>query len=79
MLCGDCHRVKHLGRTLHEGGKPAAERSVAHLMRLRGWSRYLAHTHVADAFAIWKERNTYTWLRTDLDWLEDTLGIRFEL
>lgn len=67
-------RTSHDGR----GGPPAAERSVAHLMRRNGWSREQVHTHVEEAFAIFKERNTYTWLGTDLGWLVDTLGIRAE-
>ncbi len=79
MLCGDCHQAKHLGRTLLKGGPQAAKRSVVHLMRQNGWSREETHRHVAEAFATFKERNTHTWLGTDLDWLVDTLGIRAEL
>lgn len=79
MLCGDCHRVKHLGRTLVKGGPPAAERSVVHLTWRNGWSREQARTHVAAVFAVFKERNAYTWLGTDLGWLVGTLGIRAEL
>jgi hypothetical protein len=64
-LCPGCHAVKHLGRTMAEGGYDAA---VEHLMRVNGWGREVTHRYVDYVFALWERRSGMAW-RLDIDWV----------
>ena len=61
-LCHWCHLATHMGRAENIG---RGEEAMAHLCRVRGWSRTEAEQHVSEAFATWRERNRRSW-RVDM-------------
>ena len=57
-LCPACHEVTHFGLAELRGRRDAA---FAHLMRVNGWSKDQALSHINDVFAIWRRRSARRW------------------
>ncbi len=57
-LCGDCHTATHFGLAQIRGLEDVA---LAHLQRVNHWSEHQARTHVESSFALWTQRNAFTW------------------
>jgi hypothetical protein len=73
-LCPACHEVKHMGfATMSGRGDIAAQ----HLAEVNEWTTGEADRYIKEQFAVWEERNKYTW-RLDLTWL-NRFGIKVTL
>ena len=58
-LCSHCHSATHYGLASIRGRGAEA---VRQLERVNGWSEREAVEHIAEAFAVWKERNHSSWI-----------------
>jgi hypothetical protein len=66
-LCPDCHKVKHIGRTLKKGRAEFAKARVR-LMVINKWTPAQVDEYLEDAFWMWAKRSGVEW-RLDLSWL----------
>lgn len=64
-LCKPCHTSIHMGLAELLGKK---DKAMAHLMKVTDMSKKEAEKHVAEAFALWRERNAHNW-KVDLSLL----------
>ena len=61
MVCEDCHRVVHLGRTGKVEGAKGISKAKAHLAAVNGWTADEVERHVADAQSTWTRRSAMGW------------------
>ena len=70
-LCPDCHGIRHWGKTMIDGGEPAA---FQRLMRINRWSRPEAQAAVDAAFEDWQRRSRLEWT-IDCSWVTRVHGM----
>jgi hypothetical protein len=58
-ICGDCHTVKHWGRTVQKGYVKTA---------VIGWSDAQVKAHADAALREWKERSRHQWTQDLSGW-----------
>lgn len=69
-LCPDCHKIRHWGKTMVNGGEPAA---FDRLMKINRWSRAVAETAIEAAFEQWERRSKHEWTM-DCNWVTRVHG-----
>jgi hypothetical protein len=66
-LCPNCHKAKHLGRTLLTRD---SERIIEHIMKVNDFSEDELMKFVEEAFALFEERSLKDWI-VDISALEE--------